>query len=82
LSIGRNLSAGDQSLINRIKVAMNKPFPEAGIDFEDIVDHLQAELISKAMRETGSNQSKAAELLNLNRDKLRYRLKNLNFEEE
>jgi len=33
------------------------------------------------MRETDNNQSRAAQLLNLNRDKLRYRLKNLDFED-
>ena len=34
------------------------------------------ELISKAMKEAAGNQSKASRLLRLNRDKLRYRLKN------
>jgi DNA-binding protein Fis len=39
------------------------------------------ELISKAMKEAGGNQSKASRLLNLKRDKLRYRLKNAEQEE-
>ncbi|MFO7915868.1 MAG: sigma-54 dependent transcriptional regulator [Candidatus Krumholzibacteriales bacterium] len=82
LSMSRGVSLSDQSLINRIKVALNKPYPQNGIEFEDIINHLQREFIAKAMREAGENQSRAAKLLNLNRDKLRYRLKNLDFEDE
>lgn len=81
INIGRAVSVGDQSLLNRIKVAVNKPYPGSGISFEEIIDGLQKELIAKAMRETDNNQSRAAQLLNLNRDKLRYRLKNLDFED-
>ncbi len=69
------------SAIKMAEVALHRPLPREGIPFEDIVQSLENELISKAMAESGNNQSKAARLLRLNRDKLRYRLKNFDNEE-
>ncbi|MCD6378974.1 sigma-54-dependent Fis family transcriptional regulator [bacterium] len=70
------------TILHKIEVALNKPFSDEGIPFEELVTSLENDLIRKAMGETNSNQSKAAKLLRLNRDKLRYRLKNLGFEQE
>ena len=44
--------------------------------------HITKELILKASNQTGWNQSRTARLLNLKRDKLRYRMKNFNLEDE
>jgi DNA-binding protein Fis len=63
-------------------MALSRPFPEDGLDFEDLLGGIEREIIDKAMREAGGNQSGAARLLRLNRDKIRYRLKNLEPEKE
>lgn len=46
-----------------------------GILFKDIVEEIEKVLILKALTETSWNQSETAELLNIKRDKLRYRIK-------
>ena len=56
-------------------MALSRPFPEDGMDFEDLLSSVERELVEKAMREADGNQSAAARLLRLNRDKIRYRLK-------
>ncbi|HSG27147.1 MAG TPA: sigma-54 dependent transcriptional regulator [Candidatus Krumholzibacterium sp.] len=68
-----------KSVIGRLELVLGRPYGEDGIPFEEIVGEVERELIDKAMAESGNNQSKASRLLNLNRDKLRYRLKS--FEE-
>ena len=62
--------------MQHLEVALGRPYPDEGIEFEDMVRDTEMELISKAMKESEGNQSRAARLLRLNRDKLRYRLKN------
>jgi two-component system response regulator AtoC len=62
--------------VRRLEMALSRPYPEDGMDFEDLMGSVERELIDKAMREADGNQSAAARLLRLNRDKIRYRLKN------
>ncbi len=50
--------------------------PEEGIDFEDLVGSLERWLITQAAEKADWNQSLAARYLQLNRDKLRTRMKN------
>lgn len=59
----------------RLEMALSKPFGEEGVDFEGLMQNIEQELIEKALREAGGNQSKAARMLRLNRDKIRYRIK-------
>ncbi len=66
--------------IRHLEKVLSKPFTEEGIDFEELMHDAEKELIMKAMKEAGNNQSKASRLLRLNRDKLRYRLKYFNTE--
>ena len=47
----------------------------SGIPFEALVEELERSLILRASYATKWNQSRTAELLNLKRDKLRYRMK-------
>ncbi|MFQ5807747.1 MAG: sigma-54-dependent transcriptional regulator [Phycisphaerae bacterium] len=47
--------------------------PPHGFDFEKL-RRLERHLLCQALERTGNNQSKAARLLNLSRDRLRYRL--------
>lgn len=46
-----------------------------GILFNDIIEDVEKSLILKSLTETNWNQSETAELLNIKRDKLRYRMK-------
>ncbi len=62
--------------VRKLEMALSRPFPEDGLDFETLLGSIEREIIEKAMREAGGNQSGAARLLRLNRDKIRYRLKN------
>ncbi len=62
--------------VRRLEMALSRPFAEDGTDFEELLGLIESDLIDKAMREADGNQSKAARLLRLNRDKIRYRLKN------
>jgi two-component system, NtrC family, response regulator AtoC len=62
--------------VRKLEMALSRPFPEDGLDFENLLGSIEREIIEKAMREAGGNQSGAARLLRLNRDKIRYRLKN------
>jgi len=63
-SFGQKL---DEILVNNV--------PESGIPFEPLIEELERALILKASYATKWNQSRTAELLNLKRDKLRYRMK-------
>jgi DNA-binding NtrC family response regulator len=71
-----------RSVVQQLEVAIGRPFPEDGIDFENMVKNTEMELIAKAMKEAEGNQSRAARLLRLNRDKLRYRLKNFGMSQD
>ncbi len=66
---------GDQ-VIDHLEQALSTPdIPDGGINFEDIVEGVERALIMKASEATGWNQSRTAQVLNLKRDKLRYRMK-------
>jgi DNA-binding NtrC family response regulator len=63
-------------VIERLEQALMAPLiPEQGIEFETIVEGIERALIMRASEATGWNQSRTAQLLNLKRDKLRYRMK-------
>jgi transcriptional regulator with GAF, ATPase, and Fis domain len=46
------------------------------------IEEMEREMVCRAMRATGSNVTRAAELLGLTRDQLRYRLKRLGLKPE
>jgi two-component system response regulator AtoC len=71
----RTPRATQLSLGQRIDEYLGGPLPEQGIPFEQITEDLERALILKASYATKWNQSRTAELLNLKRDKLRYRMK-------
>ncbi len=50
-------------------------FPEGGIDLETVLGDVERETIQRAFDWTRGNQSKTAALLQMKRDKLRYRMK-------
>jgi len=68
------------TILHKIEIALSKPYAEEGVPFEELIMSLEKDLINKAMKEVNGNQSKAARLLRLKRDKLRYRLKNFDLD--
>jgi DNA-binding protein Fis len=50
--------------------------PADGVDLET----LERDLVRQALRRTGGNQTKAAALLGLNRDQIRYRIEKFGLE--
>ena len=72
---GRARPAAEASLGQRIDDAVSATIPPTGIPFEALVEELERALIMRASYATKWNQSRTAELLNLKRDKLRYRMK-------
>jgi DNA-binding NtrC family response regulator len=60
-------SAGDQKLLSGVVL------PPEGI----VLDDVEMSLVSQALERSGGNQTRAAELLGISRDQLRYRLKKL-----
>jgi two-component system, NtrC family, response regulator AtoC len=53
-----------------------KGIPDSGVPLEDLVESIERYLIRLAGEKAGWNQTRAAQYLRLNRDKLRTRLKN------
>jgi DNA-binding NtrC family response regulator len=67
--------SADATLGQRIDAVITGPIPPSGIAFEAITEELERALILRASYVTKWNQSRTAELLQLKRDKLRYRMK-------
>jgi two-component system response regulator AtoC len=65
----------ENSIGKKVDQILSQPLPEEGVDLEAIVAELEKQLIMKASEQAGWNQSRTARLLNLKRDKLRYRMK-------
>jgi two-component system response regulator AtoC len=73
--VPRSRGPEDATLGNRIDEAVGGMIPTSGLPFEHLVEELERALILRASYATKWNQSRTAELLNLKRDKLRYRMK-------
>ena len=67
--------AEDGSLARAVARALEGGFDEEGIDLEALVGGLERRLVEAALIRADGNQTRAARLLHLNRDKFRYRLK-------
>ncbi len=72
---GRVRPNADASIGQRVDEALTAAIPPSGIPFEALVEELERALIMRASYATKWNQSRTAEVLNLKRDKLRYRMK-------
>ena len=72
----------ESSIGRKLDRILSQPMPQDGVDLEALVAELEKEMIIKASEQTGWNQSKTARLLNLKRDKLRYRMKGYNMGEK
>ena len=72
---GRVRPASEASIGQRVDEVVTGAIPPTGIPFESLVEELERALIMRASYATKWNQSRTAEMLNLKRDKLRYRMK-------
>jgi transcriptional regulator with GAF, ATPase, and Fis domain len=72
----------ESSIGRRIDSILSQPIPDDGVDFDGVVSDLEKQLIVKASEQSGWNQSKTARLLNMKRDKLRYRMKNFQISDD
>jgi transcriptional regulator with PAS, ATPase and Fis domain len=63
-------------LTGRRQVEAGFELPTEGVDLET----LERDLVKQALRRTGGNQTKAAALLGLNRDQIRYRIEKFGLE--
>jgi two-component system, NtrC family, response regulator AtoC len=76
LTDGTRLDVQDfASLINTATTVGDFRLPAAGIDFEQ----LERSLVLQALERTGWNQTRAAVLLGMNRDQIRYRVEKFGF---
>jgi DNA-binding NtrC family response regulator len=76
IPLGPSVSDEAEDVIQQIERAITNAIPDEGLDFEGLMQDVERSLIEKAFRAADGNQSRTAKLLRLNRDKLRYRMKN------
>ena len=69
-------------LPDMLQEVLVNPLPAGGISLESLVQKFEASLVRKAYAAAAGNQTKAAGLLGLNRDKFRYRLKQYGLKED
>jgi DNA-binding NtrC family response regulator len=68
--------AGPESPLTReMSMALEQPLPDHGVDLDGLVQRFEEAMIRKALVAAEGNQSRAARLLSLGRDRLRYRMK-------
>jgi DNA-binding NtrC family response regulator len=65
----------DLQFLRWLERVLTEPIPADGLDLDLATSRLEAALIRKALAAAGNNQSQAARLLRLGRDRLRYRLR-------
>jgi DNA-binding NtrC family response regulator len=75
LGSGRTTRETD-SPVAHLELLLEQPgLPGEGVPFEELLGEIEKALIIKASEATNWNQSRTADLLQLKRDKLRYRMK-------
>jgi len=75
-------SRGDASTIQTLRsVIESGQIPEEGFDLEGILGQVERDIIERALDRSGGNQSRTAALLQMKRDKLRYRMKLYGFQD-
>jgi two-component system response regulator AtoC len=73
--------AADTPLSSLHDVLESHRLPESGFDLEGALGTVEREIIQLAFDQTRGNQSRAATLLGMKRDKLRYRMKLYGFQD-
>ena len=82
LGLTSGTSAGDDSLAEKVALALDGQIPLDGFPIEEVLSQIECEIIRLASEKTSWNQTRTAKLLKMNRDKLRYRMKHYKFESE
>jgi two-component system response regulator AtoC len=77
LSLGEMGKPGRNRTLGEVENAIMAGIPDNGIDFDRLICDIETELIVTALRQSDYNQSLAARLLGISRDKLRYKIKGL-----
>lgn len=72
----------DRDLPGVLRDALLEPWSSEGVELEELVQAFEEALVRKAFETADGNQSRAARLLGLNRDKFRYRFKQYGLGEE
>jgi two-component system response regulator PilR (NtrC family) len=75
LHLGEDGQAEGEALAALVARVLAAGVPDEGVDLEAIVAGIERRLVGDALARADGNQSQAARLLRLNRDKFRYRLK-------
>jgi two-component system response regulator AtoC len=75
LSMGELAGGQRTEILRALEEALSNRLPDNGIDFDRLICNIESELVGKALEQTGHNQSEAARLLGIKRDKLRYKIK-------
>jgi len=82
LQLGAASADSAAALARDLGRVLEAGLPEEGVDLEELVAALERHLVGEALARAGGNQTRAAGLLHLNRDKFRYRLKQHGIKEE
>jgi len=77
LSLGDLGGPGRNTTLGEVESAIAGGIPDNGIDFDRLICDIERDLIETALRQSDYNQSMAARLLGITRDKLRYKIKGL-----
>jgi DNA-binding NtrC family response regulator len=80
LSLGELGATDRPAAIEALETLLSGGIPDNGIDFDSLICDIERELIEAALRRSDYNQSLAARLLGIKRDKLRYKTKGLGLE--
>jgi two-component system NtrC family response regulator len=75
-------SRSDSSTLQTLRSVLESgQIPEDGFDLEGILGQMERDIIQRALDRSGGNQSRTAALLQMKRDKLRYRMKLYGFQD-
>jgi DNA-binding NtrC family response regulator len=77
LSLGELTATSRHEILRPVEEIMAGGIPHNGIDFDEIICNIERELVERALQQSDYNQSLAARLLGIKRDKLRYKVKGL-----
>jgi DNA-binding NtrC family response regulator len=80
LSFGEMAGGSRNQMMRTLEETLSSRIAQNGIDFDGMICNIERELIDKALRQAGYNQSEAARLLGIKRDKLRYKMKTMDLE--
>jgi DNA-binding NtrC family response regulator len=73
---------GDATSLDTLRSVLEEgQIPDGGFDLEGVLGQIEREIIQRALDRSSGNQSRTAGLLQMKRDKLRYRMKLYGFQD-